>query len=1156
MRFSFLLILSFLLSNTLFSQLSRKHWLPPLHSRQANSVNDHYLYLSTPEPVPFTVTVRSGNGTPIAGSPFTISQGNPQTILIGNGQPSLMFVNQADVNVVGVDKGLVLEANRDFYATFKVRSASHAEILVAKGIPGIGTSFRAGSVPQYFESNIRNFVTSFMATEDNTTVLVSDYDTNVEFTSVAGNVTLDNQTFVLNAGQSVVLSGYTNVAANQQGFIGALITSDKPIAVSTGNALGGIEPTQSGGSRQDFNLDQIVSYDQIGSEYIVVKGNGFDGTELPMVVATQNNTAIFVNGNTVPIATINAGDFFLIPSANYQGTNNQNMYITTSSPVYLYQILAGSGANSYATSGLNFIPPLSCFFQKSVDLIPSINTIGNNTYTTDILVLTQANSVVSVNGAATTALPEPVLGTTEWVTYRIAGFTGNVVVSSTGALAVGIFGTDGNAVGFSGYYSGFGSEPRDTNAVICSSGPTNLLDAIDGNPETGGTWTPSLASGGDIFDPNVDLPGVYNYVYTGDCEIVDVDITVSIQQAPFAGTDVAIAVCNTDPVIDLSTLLGSNVTTGGSWTFNNASFNTGIFNPATDAAGVYTYTIAATDVCDEEQATVTVTKNTTPSIVAITDFSICDDAVDGDDTNGFVTFNLSTKTAEILNGQTGIVVSFHATQADATNNVNPVSNYYSNSQLVYVRLTNSSTSCFATTSFNLVVLALPVVDVEVDLKQCDANTDAITDFNLTFASELISSNTSLTYVYYNSLLNAQNNTSPITNTTSYTAANNTVVYAVATNANGCKSNIIQVNLLVSTTTPINTISLPACDNFRDAANPANDGFEFFNLNEATAAIVSQFPANQNVQVSYYENLDNAESGLNPITNLNSYRNTTANSQFVWVRIDSPINNECFGLGQFVRLIVNPIPDVDLGLDVQICLDPLTGTGSQVINATPSNAGSFSYSWTPPNPTLNSAGGQSAFYTVSQSGTYSVVVTNTATLCSSTDSVEVTTSSEPVSINAVLITPLFSPGAATIEAQAVGGFGTYEYSIDNGLTWQTSPVFSGLVNGTYVVLARDSERCGVVFSQSIQTITFPPFFTPNGDGINDFWNINGLLPSFRAKIYIFDRYGKFLKELNTNGAGWDGTYNGYALPSSDYWFKIEYTENNTRKEFKSHFSLKR
>lgn len=88
------------------------------------------------------------------------------------------------------------------------------------------------------------------------------------------------------------------------------------------------------------------------------------------------------------------------------------------------------------------------------------------------------------------------------------------------------------------------------------------------------------------------------------------------------------------------------------------------------------------------------------------------------------------------------------------------------------------------------------------------------------------------------------------------------------------------------------------------------------------------------------------------------------------------------------------------------------------------------------------------------------------------------------------------------------------------------------------------------------ITYPNFFTPNGDGYNDFWNISNLPETFEPKIYIFDRYGKLIKQINPYGNGWDGTFNGQNLPSTDYWFKLEYVENGTNKEFKSHFSLKR
>ena len=64
----------------------------------------------------------------------------------------------------------------------------------------------------------------------------------------------------------------------------------------------------------------------------------------------------------------------------------------------------------------------------------------------------------------------------------------------------------------------------------------------------------------------------------------------------------------------------------------------------------------------------------------------------------------------------------------------------------------------------------------------------------------------------------------------------------------------------------------------------------------------------------------------------------------------------------------------------------------------------------------------------------------------------------------------------------------------------------------------------------------------------------------ATIYIFDRYGKLIKQIAANGEGWDGTFNGNPVPSTDYWFTVTYKEyigdKEITKEFKAHFSLKR
>ena len=89
--------------------------------------------------------------------------------------------------------------------------------------------------------------------------------------------------------------------------------------------------------------------------------------------------------------------------------------------------------------------------------------------------------------------------------------------------------------------------------------------------------------------------------------------------------------------------------------------------------------------------------------------------------------------------------------------------------------------------------------------------------------------------------------------------------------------------------------------------------------------------------------------------------------------------------------------------------------------------------------------------------------------------------------------------------------------------------------------------------------YPKFFTPNGDDANNTWQIEGIEVLNNPRVFIFDRYGKLLKQLVGN-ATWDGTFNGRPLPSSDYWFRIDYDQDANgvvlARTVQRHFSLKR
>ncbi|TLP80392.1 T9SS type B sorting domain-containing protein [Maribacter sp. ACAM166] len=141
-----------------------------------------------------------------------------------------------------------------------------------------------------------------------------------------------------------------------------------------------------------------------------------------------------------------------------------------------------------------------------------------------------------------------------------------------------------------------------------------------------------------------------------------------------------------------------------------------------------------------------------------------------------------------------------------------------------------------------------------------------------------------------------------------------------------------------------------------------------------------------------------------------------------------------------------------------------------------------------------------------------------------------------------------------------GIGEYEYSYESDIFgFQDSAIFTNVKPGERTVFVRDKLGCGLtqrLVEKKLSSKDFPSFFTPNGDGINDFWQLNNKISSSELNIeylYIFDKYGNLLVQLDPKSEGWNGSFNGKQLPATDYWFRaISFSQ----KEVKGHFSLKR
>ncbi|HRW90291.1 MAG TPA: hypothetical protein P5027_10095, partial [Flavobacteriales bacterium] len=176
------------------------------------------------------------------------------------------------------------------------------------------------------------------------------------------------------------------------------------------------------------------------------------------------------------------------------------------------------------------------------------------------------------------------------------------------------------------------STPPDagTDAVLslCSdASPTALIGELGGTPDPGGAWTdPNGVPHSGTFDPATDPVGAYTYTVnaTAPCVAAQAQVTVSLTQAPDAGLDASVALCSSGAALGMLAQLNGTPDAGGSWTDPNGNAHSGTFDPGTDQAGAYTYSVAGTAPCGNAQAVLTVTVSPSPDAGGDASISFCD----------------------------------------------------------------------------------------------------------------------------------------------------------------------------------------------------------------------------------------------------------------------------------------------------------------------------------------------------------------------------------------------------------------------------------------------------------------------------------------------------------------------------------------------------
>lgn len=646
------------------------------------------------------------------------------------------------------------------------------------------------------------------------------------------------------------------------------------------------------------------------------------------------------------------------------------------------------------------------------------------------------------------------------------------------------------------------------------------------------------------------------------CGLISSNITLIVNPKPVLSQDVNLVQCDDDTdgitIFNLDqaqSLISVNheTETFDFFTSENAALNQdanfAILNPTAFNTGSGIFWVRVTNAANcytitSFQISVAVTQ--IPSTF-LSSFFECDDFVDenNDDRDGITTFDFSQALQDILDilpADEVFDIQFYQSQTDALTETDAngnsiaiadISNYRNvNSpgfQAIWVRVESEvSGECYGIGPFvALTVEKLPEITDTV-LALCDDDNDGFWSFDTSqINANLINNQPNVSIAYYDEDGNFLFNNLPnplftdsevfiVRLTNNNTQASNGPCYREATLT-------FQVDFSPSIA---DIADFVACDDDLD-------GLFDFDVSNVNNTLVG---GQTGIVIRYFDG-----SGVelpSPLPN-----RFTTHTQTITVVIENENNSACFNTTQ-INFFVRPKPRFFPDETFILCKTEQTEfiTLQAALIVTPLD---YTLEWFRNGNLIPNQNGENI--NVNLDGIYTVKAINEFG-CENIRTITVNYS-EVALIESIEVLDLVPNASAEI---IVSGVGQYEFSLvsENG-PFQSENLFTNLEPGIYTVYVRDLN-CGVV-QKPFSVLGIPNFFSPNGDGWNDTWQMIGTSPLFEnnAKIYIFDRYGKLITQISSIGSGWDGTWNGENLPATDYWYSIELEDGRL---LRGHFSL--
>ncbi len=598
---------------------------------------------------------------------------------------------------------------------------------------------------------------------------------------------------------------------------------------------------------------------------------------------------------------------------------------------------------------------------------------------------------------------------------------------------------------------------------------------------------------------------IYFYLANNNClAIAYIDFTLSITPSV---QDVSVSFCDEDNDGNVNVNLNDLDYQKAPETGVNLSF----FNSLSEAQnnqnpidpnlnlGPNTYTFYARAIVDSEAcldfATISVIIES-PIELEPFEEELCDE-----DNNGSVLVDLSEYIDEVALSQNFSNVEYYLSQGDAESQTGAISNLQNytieNGMIIYYRFNNSNCVNYTTVSFT--ISPQPYIEnVEMDVCDTSGNGQVAVNLSTELNYEIAPEGIDYMLSYYASLNDAEMAVNAISPQVTAQSGDNIYYVRVVFESELCYD-IATVRIGIQLPIGIQEISpFEYCD----------DDYDGLLIVDLSSYIQDVVTTSNYTGFSFYHSEQDALNEENEIMNFQNY--AVENGEEVFIKI---FNESCYAMTSIDFTI---FPKPNLGEDEVIEYCPEQAPIQLAVAE-----GYSSYTWSHSDENVSSV-------LVEEPGTYKVEVEN-----------EYGCKDEKTFVLQYLPFPFITEVDVEDENATIigGGERPLYYSIDGGENWQTINEFYNLEAGIYYAQIKREEGCiseGFLFI----VLNIPNTFTPNGDGVNDTWNIPYLEAFGGAQMIIYDRYGKKVYDKTVEELfQWDGRYLGRPLPTTTYWYQI-------------------